>query len=249
MSRTLDPQVASDIQKLSYGTHVELFDITTAPTGDTNGPYYICNNVTTSGTVVYLNGVPYNPINYKYEGYEQSGDGKLARPTFTISNVSRTFAALVNEYDGLVGAIVLRRKIKAEYLDGGVESDPTNQFPTESFEINRVVEYNKFNIKWELKAVDIDREDKKLPGRQAWKDFCPFIYRIYVDGDFNYDNVFDCPYTATVSGSYFDRNGDPTVDPAGDVCSKLLGSGCRKRFTSGTVPYGGFPGMAEVRAR
>jgi len=174
-----------------------------------------------------------------------SGDGRLARPTFTISNTSRTFAGLINEFDGLVGATVKRRRTKAEYLDDGADPQPTAQFPTESYTVNRLVDYNKVFIKWELVAP-IDREDKKLPGRQCWKDFCPFVYRIYVDGDFNYDNVIECPYT---TATYFDRDGDPTVNPDEDVCGKRLAD-CRLRYPAGTtVPFGGFPGMSEIRAR
>ncbi len=246
MSLTLNAKIASDVQKLAYGVDVELFDIITASTGDTNGPYYISNNVTTSGTVVKLNGVSYTPIDFRFRGYGMDTEGKFARPTFEISNALRAFAALVNEYDGLVGATVIRRKTKAEYLDDGDEADSIAQYPTATYLVSRIVEYNKFNIKWELVA-DIDREDKRLPGRQAWKDFCSFNYRIYVDGAFNYDNVHDCPYTATVSGSYFKRDGTATDDPGEDVCNKLLTTGCKARFTSGTIPFGGFPGMAETR--
>lgn len=245
MAKTLNAKIASNVQKLAYGIRVELLDIDTSPVGDANGPYYICNGVTTSGQAVVFNSVTYNPLDYRFEGYEMSGEGRSSRPTIEVNNVSRTFAALVNTYDGLVGATITRRVTRSEYLDDGDDPDANAQMPTETYIINRVVEYNKYTIRWEL-TIPLDREDKKLPGRQAWKNFCPYIYRRWDSGTsaFNYDYVYECPYTGA---NYFDRDGGVVVSGAQDVCGKRL-SDCRLRFST-TIPFGGFPGMADSRTR
>lgn len=242
MSRIINEKIAEDTQKFEYGINVELFDIDTSPTGDGNGPYYICNNITENNTLIYFNSIPYTPIDYKFEGYGMVGEGKLARPTFSISNVSRTFATLINQFNGLVGTIITRRRTRSEYLDGQPEADSAAQMPVEVYIVSKIEEYNKIAIKWQLVAP-IDREDKLLPARQAWKDFCPFYYRIWKNGVFDYTNVIDCPYTGS---NYFNRYGEAEGHGSNDFCGKRL-SDCRLRFPTGVVPFGGFPGMSEVR--
>ncbi|MFA5396238.1 MAG: phage minor tail protein L [Methanogenium sp.] len=249
MSRYTSPDIMSDAQNAGVGTIVELIELYTSSCGDTDGPYYLCNNTTTSGTIVYWGGIAYNPIEYKMTGYGMSGEGSLERPTVTIGNGARTLAALVNDYDGLVGATLKRRRTMREYLDDGAYPSNSVEMASETYLINSVKEYNKFNIVFELTA-EIDREDKVIPNAKAWKNFCPFIYRSYINGAFNYDNVYECPYT-TSSGTFYKRDGTSTSDPSEDVCGKRL-SDCLLRFPTASgagsiVPFGGFPGMTSLR--
>ena len=57
------------------------------------------------------------------EGFEYSGKGALPRPTLTVANITSLISGVIESYDGLIGAKVIRKKTFAKYLDSYCYTD------------------------------------------------------------------------------------------------------------------------------
>jgi lambda family phage minor tail protein L len=108
------------------------------------------------------------------------------------------------------------------------------------FFVNQKTSHTPEYLEFEL-ASSLDVEGVKLPRRQMIRDFCPWVYRYFTGGSFDYTQA-TCPYTGT---KYFTETDIETSDPAFDQCSYTL-TGCRSRFgESAELPFGGFPGAGR----
>ena len=229
--------ISSDIQKLNPGSLIELFEMDDSASGGDILRWH--NGVNEVGNNVVWQGRTYSRFPVEASGFERTGKGSLPRPTLKVSNVTGTIGALVREREDLVGAQVIRRRTFVRYLDainfpGGINpsADPNVGFPDESWQIDRKVSENGIYVEFELAAA-FDVQGVKIPRRQCIQNSCVWIYR----GP-------ECGYT----GSYVDIAGNPTADPAKDVCSKRLGDGCKPRFGEfEALPFGAFPGCGMVR--
>lgn len=130
-------------------------------------------------------------------------------------------------------------------LTQNVTADPDQHFPDQTYFVERKVSSNKAVVEFEL-ASSMDLGGFQLPARILVATYCPWTYRTYINGQFDYSDA-DCPYTGT---AYFDVNDQPVTDPAKDVCSKGK-SGCKARYYVGgkkaTLPYGAFPAARIYR--
>jgi lambda family phage minor tail protein L len=208
--------------------------------------YSFCDGVMDDGSIVTFGGVQYSPLSVTSEGWEQTGEGKLPRPTIKLSNITGVFISIIQDYDDLVGAILTRRRTFYRYLDGQSNANPSAQFPIDRYIIDRKSKQNKYELEFEL-VSEIDIENVYLPKKQAMS-ICTHRYRYYVDGAFvdystNPDDI-TCPY---VGGSYFDEAGASVVDPADDICGRRLFD-CKLRFpqvgaSKPALPYEGFPNI------
>lgn len=247
---TINSKIRSSAQKLTPGNIVELFDVdTTVIGGDT---IYHFTPVVSSGTSaydsIYFNGVEYAKLPCEFSGYEITSEGKLPRPTFTVSNVSLTFAGVVIDKHGLAGAKVTRRRTFECFLDGYPLADTEAQMEVEVFRVRRRVKHNRERIEWEL-GTKLDDENLYLPKEQVLQDFCPYKYRTWdaTTSGFVYQDDQRCPYGVLVSGTnYFDKYGNSVVDPAEDKCGKHRYD-CEVRFPNTTVPFGGCPGAGTLK--
>lgn len=232
--------IASDIQKTSLGPLITMFKIDCTSLG---GTIYRFIPATISGTSVYFNGIEYLPIDMEGSGFEFSSGGQLPRPRIKISNVSRTVASAIIQYDDLLGAKVTRRRTFQKYLDGQPEADPTIKFADDVYLIERKAAHNKYHIEWELSSY-MDFEGRKLPNRQILRDTCVWRYRVWDDEEsaFDYSNV-QCPYTGT---AMFKKDGTVTTVSGEDVCGKRL-SDCDLRYGDDPFPFSGFPGTGKLR--
>jgi len=179
--------LSSDQQKLDVGVYIYLYMLDARMLGDTL--YYFTQNVYTdqvvrwrgmAGTVV-----DYTPIDIKAEGFENTGQGALPRPKLTISNVSKSLLGAANTFNGLLGARLYRYRTLKKYLVGEPNQDLDAYWPVDIYEVERKANQNKFMIEWELKAL-LDNEGRKIPGRQAIRDFCEHRYRMWIGSDFDY---------------------------------------------------------------
>lgn len=233
---TTNVKVASDIQELSPGRLVEMYQLDlTGIGGDTI--LYFTPVTKDNNTPIVFGGLTYIPIHMKTEGWEVSGDGQLPRPKITVSNVLLYFLRYVIDYQDMVGAEFKRIRTFKKYLDGESEADPTATFPYDIFVIERKTAEDKFTIQFELSAY-MDFEGIQLPKRQILRDTCLHNYRIYVDGSFSYDDA-TCPYIKENSGSpsYFIKNGNYTTTASEDVCGRRLGD-CELRYACNRLSGG-----------
>lgn len=110
-------------------------------------------------------------------------------------------------------------------------ADPLARMPTEIYLIDNRTQENRDVVMFELAAA-IDLDGVRIPKRQVIANLCQWRYR-----------SVECSYTGT---NYF-NNEDQSVPTANlDVCGKRLSS-CKKRFGTGTLPFGSFPGVGQRR--
>ena len=228
------------VQRLAPGAQVILFDLDMAPIG---GGVFRFSPGPIGDQPVRWKGNVYTSIPIEATGFEWTGQGSLPTPTLSMGTTNIVTAA-IQAFDDLRGCRVIRWRTFAQYLDGQVEANSNYHFRPEVYFIERKSELNtrKKTVSWELSAAS-DLHGKSIPRRIALRNVCPFTYRVWGGGGFNYLNA-TCPYNGCL---YFKRNGDQTGNPAEDDCAKGF-SDCVKRFGQGApLPYGGYPGVGRTR--
>jgi lambda family phage minor tail protein L len=226
------------VQQAALDERIELFEIDATALG---GPVTRFAPDAYSATTITWNGNTYAPVPVESSGWQTTGTGTSPTPRLKVGNVGLSFSALCIAYNDLCGAIVTRRRTFRRYLDGQADADPTMEFDPDIFRINQKTSQNKIFVEWELATV-ADQEGRLLPGRPILQSACPFRYRVWTGSVFDYTHAA-CPYTGT---NYFDVNGNSVATPALDVPGKRVSNCCRKRFPSGALPFGGFPGAGRL---
>lgn len=210
-----------------------------------------CNTKEADGSNVKFNGLEYQAINFKSEGFSWDSTS-MPRPRITISvadnasALSDTFFNIVMTYKGGQGAMLYRIETLDRYLDGHEDGGTNTYLLSDRYIVDRIISMDKTSICWEM-ITPLDLSNLKLPSRQALVDVCCWIYRTYNKdtGQFEYSlSSMACPYTGS---KCFNKNGIQCSNQE-DCCGHRL-SDCVARFGEGAqLPYGGFPGLARVRA-
>ena len=231
-------KIKRDIQSLVINSpKVSLYTLDATALG---GTIYNFTTETDGGVALVFNGVTYLPLPVSITGMEMSGEGRMPRPTMTVSNVTKTFLGLVAASKGAVGAKLTRTQTLAKYLDGASEADTSAMFAQDVFFIEQLKERSKSGIVWEL-VSPLDFGNQQIPKNQVI-GYCQRRYRVYVDGAMDYTNA-SCRYNRT---NYFTRDGVPTTIE-NDVCGKKL-SDCEMRFSVAgeEIPFYGCPGVGQI---
>ena len=225
--------IQEEIQSLSPSAIIELFELDATALGGTVIRFH-CGTNELKGSVIWQ-GYAYSPLPIEAEGFDIQTRGSLPRPKIRLANTAGLFSYEISAYDDLVGCKVTRKRTLAKYLDaanfasGNPTADPNQKFSDDIWYVEQKVSENKHLIEWEL-ASPFDLMGVLLPYRQIIQNSCPWKYR-----------SSECGYTGTV---YFDGNDNSVASAAQDSCGKRLTS-CKKRFTTGTLPFGGFPGVIQ----
>lgn len=223
--------IQEQIQSLEPSAIIELFqlELTSAINGIDETFYYHAGTNELVADIVF-NGITYAAFPIEVDGFEKTGKGTLPRPSMKIANVNNSISTLLVLYNPLKAKVTRIRTCK-KFLDavnftGGTNAtaDPTAKFEDEIWYIDRVASETPELVEFEL-VSKLDLANLRLPRRQI-VEHCQWEYR----GPF-------CGYTGS---SCFDLNDNPT-SAANDKCAKKISS-CEKRFTSGDLPFGGFPG-------
>ena len=229
--------IAADIQQLSAGAIVSLYELDLTGLGDSI--YYFHAGTNELQADVIWGGVTYLAFPIDASGFDISSNGEIPRPRLVVSNILGTIGSLVRSLDDLVGAKITRRRTFLKYLDavnftaGNPIADPNVEFDPDIYYIDRKVSENSSFIEFELSS-SWDVQGVKLPRRQIIQNMCPWSYR-----------SSECSYAG---GAVADSSDNLTSDPALDSCSKSL-KGCSLRFgENGILPFGGFPGAGLLDA-
>ena len=235
------------VQGSALGARVELIDIDLTDRGGVvlhlvPAPLlsFVGGSVATSS--VTWRGNIYTPHPFETDGWEWSGDGEAPTPKFRTANVDLSFTGLNIQYNDLVGATLTRWRTFDKFLDGKPDADPDSHYQVDIFNIDRKSIQNKTIVEYEL-ASPIDQQGVLLPSDQVNKNACQWTYRFWDGNEFDYTKVIGCPYVGT---NLFDADGNATSVPGLDVCGKRV-SDCKKRFPTGSLPFGGFPGVAQIK--
>ena len=189
-------------------------------------------------------GNTYLPTPFTAEGFETNSSGTLPRPKLRVSNILGVLKSEMLQYNNLIGAKVTRWRTFAKHLDTGIDPDPDVYFPPDIYRIDRKASEDSSWIEFELSTV-LDQQGVMLPRRQVLRSTCTHVYRVYNPAlaQFDYSKA-TCPYADT---RYYDERGNSTLLPAEDQCSKLVSTGCKKRFVNEALPTRAFPGVGRFR--
>lgn len=215
------------LQQLSADAIVEFYEVDLTVIGGTETLYFHdgTNGLTQS---VSWQGIDYELWPIRAEGFDLSAKGALPRPTLQVANVYNTLTPYIEDYAGLVGAKVTRRRTFARYLDGQPTADPNQHYDDETFYVERKIKDDGIFASFEL-ASALDLDGVRLPSRGVSVNSCAWVYR---------EVGSDCPYVGT---NYFNVNDTPVATLAEDVCSKTP-KACKLRFGARAIlPFGGFP--------
>lgn len=229
--------ISSDLQKLSPGAVVELFELDGTAIGGTVLRFH--NGVNELGSDVVWDGDTYTRFPIEANGFERRGSGSIPQPKVRVANVTGLVGALVRDLQDLVGAKLTRRRTLVKYLDavnftGGTNpsADPNAAFADEIWYVERKSAENGIFVEFDLSAA-FDVSGVLLPRRQCIQNVCTWDYR-----------SAECGYAG---GPVADRNDAPSGDMGTDACGKRLGS-CKLRFgVYNELPFGGFPGVGLTR--
>jgi len=103
-----------DVQLLEPGNLIELFDLDITPIDPAATTEHFHGYPQEAS--IWWKGVEYVPWPIKAEGFLRTGD-KPPTPTVTISNIDGSVTILCMQFDDLVGAVLVRRRTFAKYLD------------------------------------------------------------------------------------------------------------------------------------
>lgn len=222
--------IRTDSQQLAALEVVEMFVFDDTGIGGTNVLRWTSGTTETDNVIVWQ-GEQYQPFPVETEGFEQTGTGKLPRPTLRASNVGGQFGAYVRSMKDALGAKVTRKRTLGKYLDainfpdGNPYADPNTHYPDEIFFVARKALENSAMIEMEL-SVAFDVNNVMLPRRQVIAGVCQWKYRSP-----------ECSYTGPPVQDIY---GLPTTNPAQDQCRKTLAA-CKARFGNGILKSSTFP--------
>lgn len=176
---------------------------------------------------ILWNGQVYKCWPYRMDGIEMDGTGSSPNPSIQVANIDGEISSMCLTLQNLFLAKVTETTTFEQYLDDGVDADPDMSF-SQTWYISRKSGENEQFVTFQL-ASPADVTGQKLPRRQIYS-MCHWALNGGYRGP-------DCGYTGNV---FFTDKGEPTDNPALDVCSGLCAH-CKLRFgEENQLPFGGF---------
>lgn len=165
---TTQTLISPELQKAEQGSaFVELYSLDATAFGGSF--YYFCNQVNASGGSVVFGGITYMPMPISVTGWDMSSTGTAAKPTFSISNLSKVLLSAIISKGDLVGAKVTRIRTFAKFLADGATPNATAFIGPDKMVVEQKTFHDRSMIQFQLSSV-MDRMGMKLPRRQILKD-------------------------------------------------------------------------------
>lgn len=226
-----------DITKIAQDAIVDLYEVDLTKIVGNKTIFRFHNGLNELRRPITWQGNIYEPYPIKVEGFQKNGQGTSNRPKMTVSNAFGLITGLVKSFDDLLGAVVTRRQVLAEFLDavnfegGNNKADPTQEVVSQ-YLVERLTNLiPSESATFEL-ALPCESDGVMLPARVIIAHTCCWQYR-----------SSECSYTG---GAVADERDTPTNDIIKDKCSGTL-TGCKLRFgKNGILPFGGFPASAKL---
>lgn len=235
MSSHIPDNTVKLITKFEQGAIIDLYDVDLSDLGGTKLIFRFHNGLNNLGQAVVWQGKKYEPYSIKIDGFQKNGQGVSNRPTMVVSDAFGLITGLVNSFEDLLGAVVTRRQVLAEFLDeinfveGNNKADPTQEIVSQYIVERLTSLIPSESATFEL-ALPCESDGILLPARVIIAHTCCWDYR-----------SSECSYTG---GAVADEYDNPTNDITKDKCSYSL-TGCKLRHGNGILPFGGFSGAAK----
>lgn len=166
--------VNQEVTLLEPHALVELYILDATPIG--GEIFYFHAGTNKLASPITYQGIGYYPMPVEVKGFEFKTKGQLPRPTITFSNVGGFMKNLILLYDDLVGALVIRRRVYAQFLDGQPNARTDNHLPDDVFSISQKTAEDRYRAVFEL-GTAFEVEGVQLPRRQVISSLCQFMYR------------------------------------------------------------------------
>lgn len=152
--------------------------------------YRFCPMINNSNPVIWQ-GVSYQPLPIKMEGFDSSSDGKLPRPMLSMANPEGIFSKISHSNQDFSNCQVTRKRTYARFLDDENfqnknlnekgknpfgAADPNSHLLDDVYFINKKVSENKQVIQFELVSA-LEFEGSWVPARIVMADYCNWTYR------------------------------------------------------------------------
>lgn len=242
--------ILEDVQKLTPGNRIEMFEVDCTQIGGVVERYHNHND----GIIVWQ-GESYFPWAIESRDFARTGEGQQPMPELTVGNIgvdengqpiTGVVTALCLALQDLVGAKVVRKQTFAKYLDaanfegGNPTADPNEHLPDETWIISRRKSETPESVVFELTSP-LNFDGVQLPSRQITAGYCSWLSMAGPAGGYRGAH---CGYTGA---QMYDLDGNPTNDPTKDQCAGTI-SACKLRFgDNNPLPYGGFPSADKTR--
>jgi lambda family phage minor tail protein L len=224
--------ITADLQQLEPGRLIELFEVDCTAIG---GDMLRFHGHLQQGSI-WWQGNEYKPWPIEAQGFQRTGDAQQPSPTLTVGNIDGVIGAMCVALGDLLGATLRRRRTLAQYLDavnfpdGNPTADSNEEMPVELW----IVEQRSGDVFPQIEftlSSPLDLNGQQLPSRPIVANVCGWLAKGGYRG----------PYCGYTGAEMFDRNDNPTDDPAQDKCAGRVAS-CKKRFgATSPLSYGSFP--------
>lgn len=232
----MSDKIYIELSKIEQSALLDLFEIDLTAITNSDLRFRFHNGMNELRKPVIWQGHTYEPYPIRAQGFSKNGQGTSNRPTLDFANIGGVITDLANEYEDLLGAIVIRRQVMLKFLDaenfksGNTNADP-NQEVISNYVIERLTSINSETASFEL-ALPCESDGALIPARVVIANTCCWEYR-----------SVECGYSG---GAKADALDNPTTDINKDKCSRTL-DGCKLRWgENGILPFGGFPSCAKI---
>ncbi|QQG31341.1 minor tail protein [Cyanophage S-2L] len=206
LGQPMSPVPIPDIEQLAglqdLDAVIDLFILDLSIFDPGRAPYRFCNWSQSGGVGLFYDGEEYEPMPVECTGFQINSNSAPSEPQMRVSNVGLTWTGLVNAWDDLVGAKLIRRRVLRRYLDDGATPSPTGHWPDEPWFIERKVAESKLTVTFALSTA-FALDDVRLPKRLALRHTCSWTYR----GE-------GCGYTGYPVADARNQPLPPPMDPA-----------------------------------
>jgi lambda family phage minor tail protein L len=169
--------IEQDVRSSWHDAIVELFELDASMiTKNANDVFYFTSDIFPDGTKIIWKGQTYEPFPITATGFETTTKGTIPQPELTVANVLGTLAPITSDYDDLIGAKIVRRRTLGKYLDNGKSPNNLEEFPSDTYFIERKTSETSLSITWQL-SNKIDLEGLQLPRRVITQNYCLWKYR------------------------------------------------------------------------
>lgn len=156
----------------------------------------------------------YFPI--KAEGFEVQGDGRLPRPTLTLSNHQGVISLRLGVFKDFINYKVTRIKTFVKYLDNinfpdninpFAEPDPEAAFSSDVYYVNKKTNEDDTSVSFELVSL-LELQNADIPARRIYSNNCTWAYRGGIGCGYKGKPIADAKNKRFVPSGYYPHTND-----------------------------------------